>query len=65
MKKDEILKKARAEQYDEMELAVRDRAAVWMAIAMTIAAVFLFVCAVKMSRSRIWEPWSASQMPCV
>lgn len=43
MKKDEILKKARAEQSDEMELAVRDRSAVWMAIAMTIAAGF-FVC---------------------
>ena len=43
MKKDEILKKARAEQSDEMEIAVRDRSAVWMAIAMTIAAGF-FVC---------------------
>ncbi len=43
MKKDEILKKARAEQSDEMELAVRDRSAVWMAIAMAIAAGF-FVC---------------------
>ncbi|MDE7230249.1 MAG: hypothetical protein K2N56_07195 [Oscillospiraceae bacterium] len=43
MKKDEILKKARAEQSDEMELAVRDRSAVWMAIAMVIVAGF-FVC---------------------
>ena len=43
MKKEDILKKARAEQSDEMELAVRDRSAVWMAIAMAIAAGF-FVC---------------------
>ncbi|MBD5384778.1 MAG: hypothetical protein HDR72_07240 [Ruminococcaceae bacterium] len=43
MKKEEILEKARAEKKDEMENAVRDRSAVWMAIAMVIAAGF-FVC---------------------
>lgn len=43
MKKEEILKKARAEKSDEMENAVRDRSAVWMAVAMAIAAGF-FVC---------------------
>lgn len=43
MKKDEILEKARAEQSDEMEIAVRDRSAVWMSVAMAIAAGF-FVC---------------------
>lgn len=43
MKKEEILEKARAEKKDEMENAVHDRSAVWMAIAMTIAAGF-FVC---------------------
>lgn len=40
MKKEDILKKARAERSDEMENAVRDRSAVWMTIAMTIAAGF-------------------------
>lgn len=43
MKKEEILKKAQEEKTDEMETAVRDRSAVWMAIAMTIAAGF-FIC---------------------
>lgn len=43
MKKEEILAKARSEKKDEMENAVRDRSAVWMAIAMAIAARF-FVC---------------------
>ncbi len=43
MKKEEILAKARSEKNDEMKNAVRDRSAVWMAIAMTIAAGF-FVC---------------------
>lgn len=43
MKKEEILEKARAEKKDEMENAVRDRSAVWMTIAMTVAAGF-FVC---------------------
>ena len=40
MKKEEILEKARSEKKDEMEKAVRDRSAVWMAIAMVIAAGF-------------------------
>ena len=43
MKKEEILEKARAEKKDEMKNAVRDRSAVWMALAMAIAAGF-FVC---------------------
>lgn len=43
MKKNEILEKARAEKSDEMEKVVRDRSAVWMALAMAIAAGF-FVC---------------------
>ena len=43
MKKEEILEKARAEKSDEMENAVRDRSALWMAVAMVAAAVF-FVC---------------------
>lgn len=43
MKKDEILKKARAERSDEMEKAVSDRSAVWMVVAMALAAGF-FVC---------------------
>lgn len=43
MKKEDILAKAREEKKDEMEDAVRDRSAVWMAIAMVIAAGF-FVC---------------------
>lgn len=43
MKKEEILEMARSEKKDEMENAVRDRSAVWMAIAMVIAAGF-FVC---------------------
>ena len=43
MKKEEILAKARSEKKDEMENAVRDRSAVWMALAMVIAAGF-FVC---------------------
>ncbi|MCM1165712.1 MAG: DUF6442 family protein [Lachnospiraceae bacterium] len=43
MKKEEILEKAKAEKQDEMEYAVRDRSAVWMVIAMTVAAGF-FVC---------------------
>lgn len=43
MKKEEILEKARSEKKDEMENAVRDRSAVWLAIAMTAAAGF-FVC---------------------
>lgn len=40
MKKEEILEKARSEKKDEMEKAVRDRSAVWMVIAMVIAAGF-------------------------
>ena len=40
MKKEEILAKARSEKKDEMENAVRDRSAVWMALAMVIAAGF-------------------------
>lgn len=43
MKKEEILKKAQAEKSDEMEKVVRDRSAVWMALAMVIAAGF-FIC---------------------
>ena len=43
MKKEEILEKARSEKKDEMETAVRDRSAVWMALAMVISAGF-FVC---------------------
>ena len=43
MKKEDVLKKARAEKSDEMEKVVRDRSAVWMALAMVIAAGF-FVC---------------------
>lgn len=43
MKKEEILEKARSEKKDEMKNAVRDRSAVWMTIAMTVAAGF-FVC---------------------
>lgn len=43
MKKEDILKKAQAEKSDEMEKVVRDRSAVWMALAMVIAAGF-FVC---------------------
>lgn len=43
MKKEDILKKAQEEKSDEMENSVRDRSAVWMTIAMTIAAGF-FVC---------------------
>lgn len=43
MKKEDILKKAQEEKTDEMENSVRDRSAVWMTIAMTIAAGF-FVC---------------------
>lgn len=43
MKKEEILKKARAEQSDEMEMVVRDRSALWMVIAMVVAAGF-FTC---------------------
>ncbi len=40
MKKEEILEKARSEKKDEMENAVRDRSAVWMALAMVVAAGF-------------------------
>ncbi|MDE6732480.1 MAG: hypothetical protein K2J77_06350 [Oscillospiraceae bacterium] len=43
MKKEDILKKAQEESSDEMETFVRDRSAVWMALAMAIAAGF-FVC---------------------
>lgn len=43
MKKEDVLKKAREEKSDEMENSVRDRSAVWMALAMAIAAGF-FVC---------------------
>ena len=43
MKKEDVLKKAQAEKSDEMEKLVRDRSAVWMALAMVIAAGF-FVC---------------------
>lgn len=43
MKKEDVLKKAQAEKSDEMEKVVRDRSAVWMALAMVIAAGF-FVC---------------------
>lgn len=43
MKKEDILKKAREEKTDEMERSVNDRSAVWMALAMAIAAGF-FVC---------------------
>lgn len=43
MKKEEILEKARSEKKDEMENEVRDRSAVWMTLAMAIAAGF-FVC---------------------
>lgn len=43
MKKEDILKKAREEKSDEMENSVRDRSAVWMTLAMAIAAGF-FVC---------------------
>lgn len=43
MKKEDVLKKAREEKSDEMENSVRDRSAVWMTLAMTIAAGF-FVC---------------------
>ncbi len=43
MKKEEILAKAQAEKKDEMERLVGDRSAVWMTLAMTIAAGF-FVC---------------------
>lgn len=43
MKKEEILAKAQAEKKDEMENAVRDRSAVWMTLAMVVAAGF-FVC---------------------
>lgn len=43
MKKEDVLKKAREEKTDEMEKSVNDRSAVWMTLAMTIAAGF-FVC---------------------
>lgn len=43
MKKEDILKKAQEEKSDEMERFVRDRSAVWMTLAMAIAAGF-FVC---------------------
>lgn len=43
MKKEDILEKARAEKKDEMENAVRDRSAVWMVLAMVVAAGF-FAC---------------------
>lgn len=43
MKKEDILKKAQEESSDEMEKFVRDRSAVWMALAMVISAGF-FVC---------------------
>lgn len=43
MKKEDILKKAREEKSDEMEKSVCDRSAVWMVLAMVIAAGF-FIC---------------------
>lgn len=43
MKKEDVLKKAREEKTDEMEKSVNDRSAVWMTLAMAIAAGF-FVC---------------------
>lgn len=43
MDKKEILEKAQEEKKDEMETAVRDRSAVYMAVAMAFAAGF-FVC---------------------
>lgn len=43
MNKDDVLKKAQAQKSDEMEKVVRDRSAVWMTLAMVIAAGF-FVC---------------------
>lgn len=46
MKKDEILEKARAEKYDEMENHIHDRSMIWIILAM-------FVCLCVFSYTRL------------
>jgi hypothetical protein len=44
MDKDEILKKAQSEKYDERELQVKDKSMVWSYIVMVLmAAIFSFI----------------------